>query len=58
LFADKISNQEEFQVALKRVEQLWDAHYLSTEGSELHQLAEMICSYEEKYWNGYFDKAP
>lgn len=48
LSANKISNQGELTVALKRVEQLWDAQYHSVEGSELHQLANLICDYEGK----------
>ena len=49
--ADKISTQEELQVALKSVEQLWDAQYHSAEGSELHRLADLICAYENKSWD-------
>lgn len=58
LSADKISSQEELQVALKRVEQLWDAQYHSAEGNELHQLADLICAYEKKDWDSYFEEAP
>lgn len=58
LSAEKISNQEELQVALKRVEQLWDAQYHSAEGNELHQLADLICAYEKKDWNSYFEEGP
>jgi len=48
LSADKISNQKELEVALKRVEQLWDAQYHSVEGNELHKLADLICTYKNK----------
>ena len=56
--ADKISTQEELQVALKSVEQLWDAQYHSAEGSELHRLADLICAYENKSWDSYFAQEP
>ena len=58
LFSNKISNQKELQASLKRVEQLWDAQYHSPEGNELHQLADLICSYEKKDWNSYFEEVP
>jgi hypothetical protein len=56
LSANKISNQEELTVALKRVEQLWDVQYNSVEGNELHQLADLICDYEGKSWDSYFNE--
>jgi hypothetical protein len=56
LSANKISNQGELTVALKRVEQLWDVQYHSVEGSELHQLADLICDYEGKSWDSYFNE--
>lgn len=58
LSTNQISNPKEFQAALKHVEQLWDAQYLSSEGNELHQLADLICAYEKKDWNSYFEEAP
>jgi len=58
LSANRISNQEELQVALKRVEQLWDAQYHCAEGNELHKLANLICAYENKSWDSYFTQAP
>ena len=58
LSADKISNREELQAALKRVEQLWGAQYHSAEGNELHQLAALICSYEENDWDSFFEEVP
>ncbi len=58
LLKKKVSNQEELTVALKRVDQLWDARFLSAEGNELYQLADLICAYEKKDWNSYFEDAP
>jgi len=58
LSANSISNQEELQIALKRVEQLWDAQYHCAEGNELHKLADLICAYENKSWDSYFTQAP
>ena len=49
-----ISNQEELQIALKRVEQLWDTQGHSAESSELHKLADLIFAYENKSWDSYF----
>jgi len=56
LLANKIANNEELTTALKRVEQLWDAQFNSTEGNELHQLADLICAYEGKSWDLYFNE--
>ncbi len=58
LFFNSISNQEELQVALQRVEQLWDAQYHCAEGNELHKLADLICTYENKSWDSYFAQGP
>lgn len=58
LSAEKVSNQKELQIALKRVEQLWDAQYHSAEGNELHKLADLICTYENKSWDSYFAQEP
>jgi len=55
LLANKISNEAELTIALKRVEQLWDAQYCSAEGNELHRLADLICKFEGKNWDSYFD---
>jgi len=55
LSANKITNNEDLTAALKRVEQLWDAQFNSTEGNELHQLADLICAYEGKSWDSYFN---
>jgi len=58
LSVNTISSQEELQIALKRVEQLWDAQYHSAEGNELHKLADLICAYENKSWDSYFAQVP
>ncbi len=58
LSVNSISNKEELQVALKRVEQLWDAQYHSAKGNELHKLADLICAYENKSWDSYFAQGP
>jgi len=58
LSINKISNTEELEIALKRVEQLWDAQYHSAEGNELHMLAGLICAYENKSWDSYFAQPP
>jgi hypothetical protein len=58
LSKNKVADNNELTVALKRVEQLWDAQYQSAEGNELHQLADLICAYEKKNWNSFFKEAP
>ena len=58
LAKNKVNNDKELAIALKRVEQLWDAQYQSAEGNELHQLADLICAYEKKDWTSYFEEAP
>ena len=58
LSKNKIADKNELTAALKRVEQLWDSQYQSAEGKELHQLANLICAYEKKDWNSYFEEAP
>lgn len=58
LSRNKIADNHELTVALKRVEQLWDAQYQSAEGNELHQLADLICAFEKKDWNSFFEQAP
>ncbi len=58
LSKNKIADNYELTVALKRVEQLWDAQHQSDEGNELHQLADLICAYEKKDWNSFFEDAP
>jgi hypothetical protein len=58
LTKNKVNNDKELAISLKRVEQLWDAQYQSAEGNELHQLADLICAYEKKDWNSYFEEAP
>lgn len=58
LLKNKIADNSELTVALKRVEQLWDAQYLSAEGNELYQLADLICAYEKKDWDSFFEETP
>jgi hypothetical protein len=58
LSKNKIADNNELTVALKRVEQLWDSQYQSAEGNELHQLADLIFAYEKKDWNSFFKEAP
>ncbi len=58
LSTNRVSNQEELQVALKRVEQLWDAQFHCAEGNELHKLADLISTYENKSWDSYFAQGP
>lgn len=58
LLKNKVADNNDLAVALKRVEQLWDSQYLSTESNELHQLADLICAYEKKDWNSFFKEAP
>lgn len=58
LSKNKVADNDELAVALKRVKQLWDAQYQSAKGNELHQLANLICAYEKKDWNSYFDEVP
>jgi hypothetical protein len=58
LSKNKIADKNELTLALKRVEQLWDAQHLSAEGNELHQLADIICDHEKKDWNSFFEQAP
>ncbi len=58
LLKNKVENNEELTVALKRVEELWDAQYQTVEGNELHQLADLICAYEKPDWNSFFEQAP
>jgi hypothetical protein len=53
-----IENKNELTIALKRVEQLWDAQYQSAEGNKLHQLADLITTYEKKDWDSFFEQEP
>lgn len=48
LSKNKLSDDNELGVALKRIEELWDAQYQSAEGNELNQLAGLICAYEKQ----------
>ena len=58
LSAKRISTPKDLKIALKRVEQLWDAQYHSAQGSELHKLVDLICAYEKKSWESYFAQVP
>tara|TARA_R110001583_G_scaffold2296_17_gene17004 strand:+ start:5244 stop:6176 length:933 start_codon:yes stop_codon:yes gene_type:complete len=58
LSAKRISTPKDLKIALKRVEQLWDAQYHSAQGSELNKLADLICAYEKKSWDSYFAQVP
>lgn len=58
LSKNKVADNNELTIALRRVEQLWNAQYQSAEGNEFHQLADLICAYEKKDWNSYFEEAP
>lgn len=58
LSKNTITNKHELTVALKRVEQLWGAQYQSAKGNELHQLADLITTYEKKDWDSFFEQAP
>lgn len=58
LLKNKVGNDDDLIVALKRVEQLWDTQYQSVEGNELHQLADLICAYEKPDWNSFFEQDP
>jgi len=56
LLAKKIINKDELAVALRRLDKLWDAQHLSEAGSELNQLADLICDFEGKSWDKYFNE--
>jgi len=55
LSKNNISDRNELTLALQRVEELWNAQLNSTEGNELHNLADLICGYEKKDWNNFFE---
>lgn len=54
LSKNRVTDNNELAVALKRVEQIWDAQCQSAEGNKLHQLTDLICAYEKKDWNSFF----
>mgnify|MGYP003631842253 FL=1 len=58
LSKNKIADKNELTLALQRVEQLWNSQYLSAEGNELHQLADIIRAHEQKDWDSFFEQAP
>lgn len=43
-----IRNESDYQQALKKVDELWDAKPDTTKGDELDVLTTLICAYEEK----------
>ncbi len=43
-----IRDENDYQQALKRVDELWDAEPDTTKGDELDVLTTLICAYEEK----------
>jgi hypothetical protein len=49
LTANKISNSAEHKLALKRIEQLWNAEPDTELGNELDELVEIVCQYEEQF---------
>ncbi len=55
LSKNNISDRNELTLALQRVEELWNAQLNSTEGNEVHNLADLICGYDKKYWNSFFE---
>lgn len=48
LAANKISNPTDHQLALNRIEQLWEAKPNTKQGDELNNLATIVCQYEEQ----------
>jgi len=46
LLANKITNKEEETIALKRVNELWDAQHISAKPNELYQLIDLIFTYQ------------
>ena len=48
LVANKISSPTEHQLALNRIEQLWEAKPNTKQGDELNSLATIVCLYEEQ----------
>jgi HTH-type transcriptional regulator / antitoxin HigA len=45
-----IRTEEEYQVALKRLEEIWDAEPGSPESDELDVLSVLVEAYEEKHY--------
>lgn len=58
LSKNKVADKNELTVALRRVEQLWDAQNQSADGNELNQLVDLICAYEKKDWDSFFEEPP
>jgi hypothetical protein len=49
LAACQISNSAEHKLALKRIEQIWNAEPNTEQGNELDDLVEIVCHYEEQF---------
>ncbi|RPA63813.1 hypothetical protein EGC86_00600 [Shewanella frigidimarina] len=49
LTACQISNAAEHKLALKRIEQLWNAKPDTGLGNELDNLVDIVCQYEEQF---------
>ncbi|AZG74155.1 MULTISPECIES: hypothetical protein [Shewanella] len=45
----QISNSAKHQLALKRIEQIWNAEPNTELGNELDELVRIVCSYEEQF---------
>lgn len=58
LSQNRITNAKELAIALQRVDQLWQAQLHSAAGKELNQLFDLICTYEKKDWNSFFENTP
>ena len=56
LLANKIINKDELAVALKRLDQIWDAEHLSESGSDFHQLVDLITTFKGRSWDSYFNE--
>jgi HTH-type transcriptional regulator/antitoxin HigA len=53
----KIITPQQYEIALKRLEEIFEADISTPEGIEAQQLTELIIEYEEKEWPITFDLA-
>ena len=53
----KITTLQQYEIALKRLEEIFEADISTPEGIEAQQLTELIIEYEEKEWPITFDLA-
>ena len=53
----KIITPQQYEAALKHLEEIFEADISTPEGIEAHQLIELINEYEEKEWPITFDLA-